>query len=287
MLRSGAMSFGLGLLAGLLAGVFGSVLLILWYTVPRLERLLIFRPVRDVFKNPSNLGLPYDQCFIDTPDGCRLSAWHMRPKHVVGSVIYFHGNGGNLGILNEILALLYRYGLEVLAVDYRGYGWSTGVPSEEGLYTDATSSVEYFYANFQRPGVPVVYWGRSLGGCVAAHVAGRIPPNGVILETAFPSKASLMEHFPQFRRFQFFSRSKLETARYLEGHQFPVLLLHGEKDRTVPLKQGQLLYTQLTGPKQFWSIKDAGHIDIHMVDTERYMQRVLAFVRDVTPEMIH
>jgi fermentation-respiration switch protein FrsA (DUF1100 family) len=205
----------------------------------------------------------------------------------LGSIVYFHGNGGNLGILNEILALFYENGLEVFAVDYRGYGWSTGSPSEEGIYVDAVASAEYFLSNFRRQGTPIVYWGRSLGGCAAAYAAAKVPPDGVILETAFPSKATLLEHFPRFKPFAPFSRCRLDTERHLRGHLFPVLLLHGDRDRTVPLRQGQLLYSRLTGPKEFWTVRGAGHIDIHMVRTEAYIRRVLQFIGGLTPERIH
>ena len=142
-------------LAGLFLGGILCVLCLLWYTIPHLERFYVFRPSREILRTPADFEIPYDQCFIDSEEGVRLSAWHLKPDHPVGSVVYFHGNGGNLGILNEILALFFRSGLQVLAVDYRGYGWSTGVPSEKGFYTDArametlseTGIMDIFYSN--------------------------------------------------------------------------------------------------------------------------------------------
>ncbi len=281
------MWFLAGLAAGLLVGALSTLLMILWYTVPRLEKLYVFRPSRDVLRTPSDLGVDYEQCFIDTPDGSRLSAWHLCPESPVASVLYFHGSGGNLGVLSEILAMFHRWGLQVLAVDYRGYGWSTGSPSEEGIYQDALSTVLYFDANFKRYGVPLLYWGRSLGGSVAAFAAARHPPSGLILETTFPSKASLLEEYPQFRLFRPFSRYRFDTVGHLRGHPFPVLVVHGDRDRTVPLRQGQKLYTSLTGPKEFWRVEGAGHIDIHMVDSDRYMRRVIEFAAKVRPASIH
>jgi len=274
-------------LGGLLAGTVTTVLVILWYIVPRLERLYVFRPSKDVLRTPDKLGIPYDQCFIETPDGCRLSAWHVCPEDPVGSIIYFHGNGGNLGTLVEILAMFFHDKLQVFAIDYRGYGWSTGVPSEKGAYSDASAAVSYFKANFRKPGLPIIYWGRSLGGCIAAYVAGKAPPNGLVLETTFPSKAQLLRHFPHMRPFRFFSKYKLDTLGYLVGHQFPILVIHGEKDRTIPFEQGQLLHDQLEEPKQFYWVSGAGHIDIHMQDSEQYMQRALRFVEDTRPELVH
>jgi fermentation-respiration switch protein FrsA (DUF1100 family) len=252
-----------------------------------LERLYVFRPSKDVLKTPTKLGIPYDQCFVDTADGCRLSAWNICPENPVGSIVYFHGNGGNLGILVENFAMLYRHRLQVFAVDYRGYGWSTGLPTEDGVYSDALAAIEYFNANFRKPGLPVVYWGRSLGGCVAAYAAGRKAPNGLILETTFPSKTQLLRHFPHIRPFRFFSRYRLDTIAYLIGHQFPVLIIHGDKDRTIPIEQGKALYEQLTGPKQFFLVEGAGHIDTHMLDSQTYMEKVLSFVEEARPAAIH
>lgn len=277
----------LGFLGGLVIGAIGALFALLRYAIPRLERVYVFRPSRDIMRTPTDVGIPYDQCFIDTRDGARLCAWHMCPDDPVGSVIYFHGSAGNLGIYNELFAMFFRHRLQVFAVDYRGYGWSTGVPSEEGLYEDAAAAVEYFSANFKRCQTPILYWGRSLGGCIAASAARHEKPSGLILETTFPSKASLLEEYPHFRFFKLFSKYRLDTVSFLQNHDFPILILHGDKDRTVPLRQAQLLYNRLTGPKQFWRVPGAGHIDIHMVDSDAYMQRVLEFVSSVRPVMVH
>lgn len=159
------MEFVLGLVTGLVIGSILGVVLLLRLTVPKLEQLYVFRPSSDVFRKPSDLGVPFDQCFIDTPDGVRLSAWHLCPANPLASIVYFHGSGGNLGIRTEILVELYRNGLQVFAVDYRGFGWSTGTPSEDGVLVDVAATVDFFNANFRRFRCPVVYWGRSLGGC--------------------------------------------------------------------------------------------------------------------------
>lgn len=269
--------------ASFTAGIFA----VLWWAVPRIERGYIFRPNKIVAKTPADAGIPFEQHFIRTPDGCRLSAWHMSPTDPLGSVVYFHGNGANLGILNEIFVQLYRAGLQVLAVDYRGYGWSDGAPSEEGLRLDAETTVEYFRAKLKAPNAPLIYWGRSLGSCFAAWAAGKSPPQGLILESAFPNKTSLLKHYRQFRAFGIFSRCRLDTARYLRGHRFPVLLVHGDKDTTIPMEQGRMLYEALTGPKEFFHIQGADHINLHRVDGEGYIERVLRFVEDAKPPTIH
>ncbi len=265
----------------------GGICAVLWWTVPRIEKNYLFRPDRVVARTPADLGVPFEQHFIETPDGCRLSAWHICPPDPDGAVVYFHGNGSNLGILIEILKMLYDSGLQVLAVDYRGYGWSSGNPSEEGLNIDAEASVRFFREKLKRPNIPLIYWGRSLGSCFAAYASRKLPPHGLILETAFPSKASLIRHYPQFKPFYFFSRCRLNTLDHLRDHDFPVLLVHGDKDKTIPLEQGHLLYRKLQGPKEFFRIEGADHINLHRIDSESYMKRVLQFVDDSRPPLIN
>ncbi|MFQ5740028.1 MAG: alpha/beta hydrolase [Acidobacteriota bacterium] len=264
------------------------VALVLFWAVPKVENRFVFRPTGEILRTPADYGIPFQQCFFETADGCRLSAWHFFPLNPRASVIYFHGNSGNLGLFTEVFQLLYRHGIQVFAVDYRGYGWSTGSPSETGVYRDALETIGYFKERMKTSGrPPLIYWGRSLGGCVAAFAASKSPPDGLILETAFPSKKSLLKNYPRLRLFQLFSRSRLDTAKHLKGHRFPVLLLHGDQDRTVPLEQGQSLFRKLTGPKQFRQIRGADHINIHRLDSAAYMRYVLEFAKEIGPRRVN
>ena len=266
---------GVSLLSMLVA-----VVLMAWWAVPRLERMFLFRPGRDIYQTPAEVGLSYQELFIETPDGCRLCAWHLRPAQPRASVIYFHGSTANMGILNEIFSLFDRCSLQVLAFDYRGYGKSTGVPGEAGLYEDGLAIARYFHSHFSST-LPVIYWGRSLGTCVAAFTARQLVPDGLLLESAFPDKASLMANYPYFRLFSLFARCKLETLRYLRNHSFPVLLVHGDRDRTVPLEQGQRLFRLLNGPKDFYRIAGADHVNLHRTQQQAYRKRIAAFVEEL------
>ena len=263
-----------------LLSMLAAVALVAWWAVPRLERMFLFRPGRDIYQTPGEVGLSYRELFIETPDGCRLCAWHLRPAQPRASVIYFHGSTANMGILNEIFSLFDRCSLQVLAFDYRGYGKSTGVPSEEGLYADGLAVARYFRTHLAS-GLPLIYWGRSLGTCVASFTAQQLAPDGLLLESAFPDKASLMKNYPYFRLFSPFSRCKLRTQKYLQGHSFPVLLVHGDRDRTVPLEQGQQLFAQLSGPKDLYRIAAADHVNLHRTQQQAYRQRVLTFVEEL------
>ena len=135
----------------------------LFWAVPRLERRFVFRPRKDVTQTPAQFGVPFEQLFVPTPDGERLSAWHLLPDRPRAAVLYFHGNSGNLGHFAEVLTRLYQNRLQVFAVDYRGYGWSSGQPTEKGVYMDALAAVEYFHDRLRVDGCPVVFYMMSGG----------------------------------------------------------------------------------------------------------------------------
>ncbi|MFQ5740545.1 MAG: alpha/beta hydrolase [Acidobacteriota bacterium] len=257
------------------------VAIFLSWVVPQIERRFIFRPSSELSQSPQDVGIAFQDHFFESSDGCRLHAWHLCPPQPMATAIYFHGNSINLGLYVEIFRDLYAGQVEIFAVDYRGYGRSSGVPSEKGLYRDALATVEYFKNRVQRPGeagaVPLLYWGRSLGGTVAAFAAGKIPPDGLILETAFPSKKAMLADAPQARKMVLFSRCRLDTVGHLRRQQFPVLVLHGNRDKAVPLEQGRLLFEQLPGPKELCVIEGGDHMNIHLVERSRYMSTIRRF----------
>ena len=251
----------------------------LFWAVPRLERRFVFRPRKDVTQTPAQFGVPFEQLFVPTPDGERLSAWHLLPDRPRAAVLYFHGNSGNLGHFAEVLTRLYQNRLQVFAVDYRGYGWSSGQPTEKGVYMDALAAVEYFHDRLRVDGCPVVFWGRSLGGPVAAYASGRAAPGGLILETTFSSKRVLLRNYPrQFRFFSVFSKYRFDTLQYLSGQRLHKLVVHGDQDRTIPVEQGRYLFRNLENPKSLLVISGADHINIHKVDEDRYWGGILRFI---------
>lgn len=257
---------------------------VFWWLVPRLENRFVFRPEKRIFQTPSDRGIPFRKVFFEARDGVRLSAWHLSPASPRAAVLYFHGNSGNLGLFSEVFELLYRNGMEIFAVDYRGYGQSEGSPSETGIHLDAEATVEYFLQHLKPAQLPLLYWGRSLGSCMAAYATAHRQPDGLILESGFPSKKSLLKYFPQFRALHLFSKCRLDTAGYLSGHAFPVLVIHGDKDRTIPLEEGQILFAGLSGPKFFHLVKGADHINTHRTNSRSYMDRILGFVEECRPE---
>src|ERR671918_1386958 len=187
-----------------------------------LEPHLAFFPTRGETTTASGFGAPVAAETIETADGERLHCWtltHSRPR---ATVVYFHGNGGNLSVWAPILAGVYHQGFTVVAFDYRGYGLSTGRPSERGLYRDADAILEHAWRRVERP-EPLVYWGRSLGTTVAAYAATVRPPDGIILESGFPDARSLTRSSPPMAFLALFSTYRFPTAELMRRAHAPAL----------------------------------------------------------------
>jgi fermentation-respiration switch protein FrsA (DUF1100 family) len=258
--------------------------LVLKGIVSALEPKLVFFPYKGENDSPASFGVPYQTIRIDTADGERLVAWQLEPARPVADVVYFHGNGGNLSVWLPILASLARLQLRVLAIDYRGYGLSTGTPSEDGVYRDADAVVRY--AATHRPAGsarPLVFWGRSLGGAVAASATRVVTPDGLILESTFVDKAAVVRAHPVLRMLNVFASYRFATAEMLKDYRNPVLVMHGDRDSVIPHALGRELYERLSPPKQLVSIAGGDHNDLFDASRTAYWQPVLDFIARLSP----
>jgi len=247
--------------------------------VAALEPSLVFFPLAGEDRDPSSAGVAYRRLELVTSDGQRLAAWQLEPDGPIADVVYFHGNGGNLSVWLPVLVELARSNLRVLAVDYRGYGTSTGRPSEQGLYRDAETVVRYAQRS-RSPGVsrPLVYWGRSLGGAVAAAASRVAAPDGLILESTFPDKAAVVRGNPILWALNLFSTYRFSTVDSLRDFSRPVLVMHGDRDSVIPFGVGRDLFEKLRGPKRFAVIRGGDHNDAFTVDDRTYWGPVLEFI---------
>ena len=245
-----------------------------------LEPRFVFFPYKGEDENPGSLGIPYRQIELTASDGVRLVAWQLEPEHPVADVVYFHGNGGNLSVWLPALAALHQMQLRVLAIDYRGYGLSGGTPSEKGVYRDAEAAVRHAIAN-RTAGRPLVFWGRSLGGPVAAYATTVTAPDGLILESSFASKGAVAATQPVLRVLNLFTGYRFDTVRHLRGFSGPVLVMHGDADRVIPFRLSRDLFDRLREPKRFAVIAGADHNDLFDPRNRPYWAPVLAFVDDL------
>lgn len=245
--------------------------------VGSLEPRFVFFPYRGEDANPASIGLPYEHVRLTTSDGERIVAWQLEPERPLADIVYFHGNGGNLSVWLPVLAALCKANYRVLAVDYRGYGLSTGSPTEEGVYLDADAVVRH--AERSRPADrPFVFWGRSLGAAIAASATRTAVPDGLILESAFPDKASVIRRQPVLRVLNLFGSYRFSTVELLRHFQKPVLVMHGERDSIVPVALGRELFDRLSAPKQFVAIPNADHNDFFDAGHRTYWEPAVQFI---------
>jgi len=253
-----------------------------WNFSTVVDRVFVFYPDRRVVFTPAQAGLDYQDLWIETTDGERLHGWLVKAASHAPLFLFFHGNAGNIGDRVENVALLVRAGISVLIFDYRGYGRSSGKPTEEGLYLDGRTVYDYAVGSLAYRPRDVVLFGRSLGAAVAAHLASRVEVAGVILESAFTNLKDLAWiHYP-FIPGKFLVKRKFNVVEMVKKVKAPLLVIHGDRDSLVPLRMGERVYKQAPGPKEFYVIPGAGHNDTELVGGETYIRRLRSFVYRVT-----
>jgi uncharacterized protein len=242
------------------------------------EAQLAFFPTRGETVTPARFGIPFTAETITTADGERLRVWHLPVGQPSAQVVYFHGNGGNLSMWFDLLVQLPIHGFEVVAVDYRGYGLSTGTPSESGLYRDVDAVLAHF-RRARRARIPAIYWGRSLGTTMAAYAASVDQPDGVILESGFPSMRTVTRSNPLLWALSWFSSYQFPTVNWMARSSVPALVLHGDRDSVIPYELGRELYAQLSGPKEFVTIEGGDHNDVTPPNPDKYWRAIETFAQ--------
>jgi len=224
----------------------------------------IYYPERDIRLTPRSVGLTYTDVTMQTSDGVTINAWWVPAKNPRATVLFCHGNGGNISYYLETLKVFNRLELCALIFDYRGYGRSTGKPSEKGTYLDAEAAWNYLtQAQKIAPG-QIIVWGRSLGGAIAARTAARHPAGMLILESSFTSIPEVARAHIAWLPAWVMARYRYETVRYLAQVTVPTLVIHSPEDEITPFAHGKKLFENLPGPKAFLEIKGShnqGFID--------------------------
>ena len=255
------------------------------WALRRFEASVVFHPERYVEGQAWEVPAGGEDVWFEAADGTRLHGWFVPAQGRRGAdatVIFFHGNGGNLGGLGWLGEVWSRRGFDVLLFDYRGYGRSAGAARDErGIYMDADAA--YDYAVKVRGADPrrLVLYGQSLGTTAATDVAARRPCGAVILESGLSSAeemgALVLPGLPSF--VYRLARNRFASARKLPGVRCPVLVAHGERDEVIPVAQGRNLYAAAPEPKELVILPAAGHNDMVAVGGEAYLSRLEAFVR--------
>ncbi len=265
-------------LAGVVAAVWAALTALLFFA----QDLLIYPAPRGGVRDPADAGVVDAETFdVTSEDGTALHGWILFPPgprdRRATALLVFHGNGENVTRDAAWLDLLRRLGLVVAAIDYRGYGLSSGKPSEAGLLADGRAA---FDALRRRPEVDpdrILLLGSSLGSGVAIGVAEERPVAGVILQSPFDSLRRVAKrHYPIFP--MSLVRSPFDSLGRIARVHCLVLFLHGSLDRIVPIEHGRALHARTPKPFAFHEVEGAGHNDLVSTAGPRYGQWIREFV---------
>jgi hypothetical protein len=212
-------------------------------------------PGRELDTTPKSLGFEYEDAWIDTEDGERLHGWFVPTDddRARGTLLFFHGNAGNISHRMESLLIFNRLGLNVLMVDYRGYGQSSGKAGERGTYADARASWDYLVKQRGIAQEDIVIFGRSLGAAVGAWLASQpdVKPAGVIIESSFSSGMDMGKRLYPVLPVRLITRIRYPVKDYVTRIQAPVLVAHSRHDEIIPFDMGQTVFEAALEPKSF------------------------------------
>lgn len=273
-----------------------------------LQRHLIYFPTRDYDATPRDVGLEFEDLTLSTADGVSIAAWYVPHPEPKGSLIFCHGNAGNMSDRLHSIKLLHGMGVNVLVFDYRGFGRSEGRPSEQGTYSDAVAVWRYLVeTRGELPG-RVILFGRSLGGAVAIELALRVElgeitappdespfrrdvirqpepgaaptgrtPGALVVESTFTSLLDIGRlHYPLLP-VRWLLTYRYESIAKVARIRCPKCFFHGKEDKLIPFENGLKLFEAASEPKRFIETP-GGHNDAGFTYSPEYSDQLEVFI---------
>jgi uncharacterized protein len=276
--RFGRREFLIGVAAALILGCVAFFFGLRW-----LESLMTFRPERMTAQERKSPPDGAEIVWFNSADGTALNGWFFKSQSgpVTATIIFCHGNGGNITNVGWMGQRFAKHGFNVLLFDYRGYGASEGVAAAEAdLYADGDAAVAFVTGRGIRP-EQIILYGQSLGTTVVADVASRGKFGAVVIESGFSSASSLASSaLPWLPRWlHFLGKNRFESARKLANVRSPVLIAHGDPDRPIPTVEAHLLFAAANEPKKLLIVPGAGHVVFGNAG-EAYLSQVDQFMAD-------
>lgn len=230
------------------------VLMLMLYLLQGKMLFLANVPGRALTASPGDIGLDFEDVSLTTPDNEVLHGWYVPATDSVGTVLFFHGNAGNISHRLDSIEIFNELKLDVLIFDYRGYGQSGGKTSEQGTYIDAHTAWDYLVDERDIAPEKIVIFGRSLGGAVASWLAARTTPGVVILESCFTSVPDMAERLYPFLPARKLSRLQYPVIEHVKLISSPVLVVHSQQDEIIPFDMGQAVFAAASEPKEMLMI---------------------------------
>lgn len=253
-----------------------------------MDKGTVFFPDPHLVGTPADWGLAYEEVWFEASDGVALHGWFApasAPAEAPATLLWFHGNAGNISHRLENLALLHRQvGCAVFLFDYREYGLSGGSITKAGTFLDAEAAYEETVARSDGGAGRLVLFGRSLGTALAVHLAVQKPCAGAILEAAFTSTDAMRALYGPFLPPPTPGEVAYDTLSQIERVQAPVLFIHGTHDAVIPPAMAQTLYERAREPKGLYWVEGADHNDTYWTGGDAYFQTIAEFIRTCTAD---
>jgi uncharacterized protein len=239
-----------------------------------MQRSLLYHPTATRI-SPAEAGLPEAQeVELTTSDGEKLIAWHVPPRGDKPVVIFLHGNAAIVAWQAKFHRATIADGTGLIALNFRGYGGSTGTPTEDGLHRDAQAVYEFAAARY--PAQRIVLWGQSLGTGVAVRLASEKPVGRLILEAPYTSTADVAASLYPWVPVRWLMKDQFRSEQWIGAVHVPLLVMHGALDDVIPIRFGERLFALANEPKRFIRYDKAGHNDLDAYGSGAAARRFIA-----------
>lgn len=247
------------------------------------QRKMLFFPRDEHAATPAEIGLDHEDIWLTNKLGTRIHGWWLPHENPRFTVLFAHGNGGNISHRLETFRILHTLGLSTFIYDYTGYGLSDGEPSEQGMEADALAAWEWLVKEKGIPPEEIVLFGRSLGGAVTARLAADISTNGnspagIILESTFTSVPDMGAYIYPWLPVRQLARYSYDSVDALSSVNLPALFAHSQDDEIVPYSIGLRLYESYQGPKTFFELSN-DHNSGYLAMEQEYPDGLNQFLR--------
>ena len=224
------------------------------------QEKIIFLPSKLPQDYSYSFSEPFEEFYLTAADGAKLNGFHFKRANPKGVILYFHGNAGDLARWGEIAIFFTKKEYDVIVMDYRTYGKSTGKLSEDALFKDAQLFYNFTLGNYKE--ADIIVYGRSLGAAVATHTASKNKPAKLILETPFYNLHEIAKKRFPILPLKWLLKYKFESNQYITDVSCPITIFHGTEDKVVPYKSGRKLFNLASGKKEFITVDGGGHNDL-------------------------